>query len=352
MAPMLSVIIPVYNGEKYLSEAVQSVLAQPCDDLEMIIIDDGSKDASGAIADALAGEHENIHVYHIPNGGVAAARNLGITKAAGQYIAFLDADDILCRDVYTEELHRTMDGGAYDIFSFSHLKSMDNLRWGNLQPAEDGVFQREDSEYIRQTWKHFCSYIYRRSLFDDEVCFPVGIRYHEDVCFLFLIVRKARNIMQSSEPWFIYRMNFNSVMHNLRDAEFILEEIKAWKWCMERCHTDKDRSDCEGNIYEYMSHYIMFSCGYGKPAEDIIRTVKENLIFREVMEHYGRFWINAKKDAFYRAFMEDPGKLWLKYRCIGLARSAVGRLIRTRLGSVINQKVRYRLRLDAYLPVR
>ena len=352
MTPMLSVIIPVYNGEKYLAEAVQSILNQPCGDWEIIIVDDGSMDSSGAIADALAAEHENIHVFHIPNGGVSRARNVGIEQASGRYIAFLDADDVLCRDVYCADLHETMAGDEFDILSFAYLKGVEDLRWGNIQSAQEGIFRRKDSNYGRQICKHFCSYVYRRSLFSDEIRFPEGIRYHEDVGFLFLIARKACILKQYSSPWFIYRMNFNSVMHKLASADYILEEIQAWNWCKQRSPGEKDRRDCDGNVFSYMAEYIRLSCGYGKPAREIIRTVRENPYFQEAMGNYGSFWMHAETDAFYHAFMDKPGKLWLKYRCIGLTRGLASRLIRTRLGRVVDQKIRYRLRLDEYVSTR
>lgn len=352
MAPMLSIIIPVYNGEKYLNETVRSVLDQPCDDWEIIIVDDGSKDSSGAIADALAVEHENIHVCHIPNGGVSVARNMGISKASGTYVAFLDADDVLCRDAYNADVFETMRTGVYDILSFAYLKGVDDLQWGALLSAVDGVFFREDSNYIQQTWKPFCSYVYRRSQFTEEIRFPEGIHYHEDIGFLFLNARVATNIKQCSKPWFVYRMNFDSVMHNLKGAEYILEEIKVWDWCKRRSRTEKDRNDCDGNIFSYMAEYIRKSCGYGKPAREIIRTVQENPHFQEAMENYGNFWLSAETDAFYHTFMAKPGKLWLKYRCIGIVRSMARKIIRTSLGRVVDQKIRYRLRLDEYVFTR
>ena len=352
MTPMLSVIIPVYNGEKYLAESVQSVLTQPCGDCEIIIVDDGSRDSSGAIADALAAEYENIHVCHIPNGGVSRARNVGIEKASGQYISFLDADDVLCRDAYSADVYETLRSGEYDILSFSYLKGMDDLRWGTRIPVTEGVFERDDERYIRQTGYCFCTYLFRRSLFESGIRFPVEIHYNEDLAFLFVITRAARNMKRCSKPWFIYRMNFSSALHSLKDAEYVLQSIESWHWCKVRSPREKDRSDCDGNIFSYMAEYIQKSCGYGKPAAEIIRTVRENPFFAEAMENYGSFWMHAETDAFYREFMDKPGRLWLKYRCIGLARGLASRLIRTRLGRVVNQKIRYRLRLDEYVPKR
>lgn len=96
---ILSVIIPVYNAQNFLSEAVGSVLKQPCQDIEIIIVNDGSTDNSGKIAEQLAEKNVNVKAIHIKNQGASCARNYGIEVAEGKYIAFLDADDVWCKDV-------------------------------------------------------------------------------------------------------------------------------------------------------------------------------------------------------------------------------------------------------------
>lgn len=92
---MVSVIIPVYNAEKYLEQAIDSVLSQTYTDWELILVDDGSTDSSGNICDEACSKDSRITVYHISNGGLSCARNLGLDNAAGDFIFFLDADDIL-----------------------------------------------------------------------------------------------------------------------------------------------------------------------------------------------------------------------------------------------------------------
>lgn len=90
---LLSVIIPVYNAEKYLQATLDSVLNQDCDDFEVILVEDGSDDGSGTLCDSLASHSEKIKVIHKANGGVSSARNAGIEAASGKYITFIDADD-------------------------------------------------------------------------------------------------------------------------------------------------------------------------------------------------------------------------------------------------------------------
>ncbi len=91
--PSISIILPVFNGEKYLAAAIESVIAQTIRDWELLIIDDGSKDNSPAICDDYAAKDTRIRVFHQPNGGVNSARAKGVDNATGEFLAFLDADD-------------------------------------------------------------------------------------------------------------------------------------------------------------------------------------------------------------------------------------------------------------------
>src|SRR5690606_27273688 len=93
MMPKVSVIIPVYNAEKYLRECIDSVLAQTFDDFELLLINDGSTDGSGKICDEYAQKDARVKVFHKENGGVSSARNLGLDNAKGEWITFIDSDD-------------------------------------------------------------------------------------------------------------------------------------------------------------------------------------------------------------------------------------------------------------------
>ena len=109
---MLSVVVPVYNVEKYLDECVLSIVSQTVGDLEIILVDDGSTDSSGAMCDAWAEKDSRITVYHKPNGGLMSAWKYGVARASGDYIGFVDSDDWIDADMYEKMLAVAADTGA------------------------------------------------------------------------------------------------------------------------------------------------------------------------------------------------------------------------------------------------
>lgn len=114
MKEQISVIIPIYNVEKYLSDCVESVLKQTYTDLEIILVDDGSQDASGQICDDYAKQDSRVQVIHKKNGGLSSARNAGIDQATGQYFFFLDSDDWIAENAL-ELLYKEIKSTGSDL---------------------------------------------------------------------------------------------------------------------------------------------------------------------------------------------------------------------------------------------
>ena len=109
--PKISVIVPVYNVEKYLHRCVDSILAQTFTDFELLLINDGSKDSSGVICDEYAAKDSRVLVFHKENGGVSSARNMGLDNAKGEWISFVDSDDWVEKE-YLETLYQD---GEFDF---------------------------------------------------------------------------------------------------------------------------------------------------------------------------------------------------------------------------------------------
>ena len=118
-----SVIVPVYNVENYLPRCIDSLLAQNYADLEILLIDNGSKDQSGQICEDYAAQFANITAYHIPNKGVGSARNFGLAKAKGEFICFVDADDYLVGNLFSD-VESQLDS-QLDLVVFSYYNSIE-----------------------------------------------------------------------------------------------------------------------------------------------------------------------------------------------------------------------------------
>ena len=122
MSIRVSIIVPVYNAEKYLRECVESVLGQTLSDIELILVDDGSTDGSPALCDRYAVQDHRVKVIHKPNGRAASARNAGLRAASGEHVAFVDADDWISPDMYEKMLQTNADVTLCDYVRFQGEK--------------------------------------------------------------------------------------------------------------------------------------------------------------------------------------------------------------------------------------
>lgn len=209
--PKVSVIIPVYRAEKFIHECIESVLNQTHTDLELILVDDGSPDNSGAICDEYALKDNRIKVFHQPNGGVCAARNRGLDMATGDYILFLDSDDYMPKDaletLYNDATQNDADIAIGRMFCNTESAEIDN----NLQVwtgTEALIKASEDHPALYGC----CTKLFKRELVED-IRFVEGRKVHEDGYFLFLTLIKLPTITVRNKCTYIYRDNPNSASH-------------------------------------------------------------------------------------------------------------------------------------------
>lgn len=166
MSDLISVIMPVYNVEAYLPQSIESVLNQDHRDLELILIDDGSPDSSGAICDAYAAKDSRVRVIHQKNGGAAAAKNAGLRMASGTYLSFVDSDDFLEPNVYGYML-KTLKEKKADAVQFSFRDVYTN----RMEPQMLEPCVMSGKEYLTRFTKDWTcpllwNKLYKRSLFE------------------------------------------------------------------------------------------------------------------------------------------------------------------------------------------
>jgi len=205
----LSVIIPVYNAERYLDECLASVMVQDVEGMEVVVVDDGSTDASPVICDKWAAEYGNLTVYHRSNSGIGPARNFGIDRVRGALIAFVDADDLLHPDMYRTMMNamRLTDADIVEcgIAEFGESISLVSPPGVSfvLKSGRDILLNTETRNIV--VWNK----IYRGELWND-IRFPSG-KIHEDDFIFFRIYYVARNILQLGESFYRYRRHSESI---------------------------------------------------------------------------------------------------------------------------------------------
>lgn len=211
---MLSVIIPVYNVEEYLPSCLASILTQSYRDLEILLIDDGSTDKSGRICNQYAGIDSRVRVIHIPNGGVSAARNLGIRHAKGEWLTFVDADDLIPEDTFAKYVH-IAESENVDIVMASMRFDLNDEGTESLIATVSPLVCRskKGEEYIRKAISHFkmssLGKLYRKSILDD-LCFPTGIPNYEDFVFLWQVALRCPSYSLINHVGYIARYRSGS----------------------------------------------------------------------------------------------------------------------------------------------
>lgn len=213
--PLISVIIPAYNAEKTIRRACDSVLGQSYPNVELVVVNDGSKDSTPGILEELAAQHENLHFVNQENGGVSKARNTGLKTAMGEYIAFLDADDELLPDGL-QRLFRTAQKEACDVVAGACIRVRpDGSRFLGTVGVEDGhqiwtcreplVNSLKDHPATYSVWGK----LYRAAVLE-KIRFVEGKRIHEDSFFLFELFGQELRMAVIAEPVLNYYLTAQS----------------------------------------------------------------------------------------------------------------------------------------------
>ena len=215
----ISIIVPVYAVEAYLSECIDSLLNQTYKNLEIILVDDESPDQCGSICDKYAKQDSRIKVIHKSNGGAASARNAGIDAATGNYICFVDSDDIVSPK-YVQNLYMAIQQHDADIAvcSFAQFTKNKIHFFVELEPV--GCYSR--CEYLLQFLKHWsCSLLWNK-IYRKEVIGSIRMEEGhriDDEFFTYQIVLNARKIVVCDELLYQYRLRASSVMRNIQAHE-------------------------------------------------------------------------------------------------------------------------------------
>lgn len=230
--PLISVIVPIYNAEKYIRRCIESILAQTFIDFELLLIDDGSKDNSKAICDIYLKKDDRIKVLHKINGGVSSARNLGLNYAKGKWVAFVDSDDWLEKS-YLENFIQIVKNTDPDIIIESPIYV---YKYGNKKTNIKDSFY-EGSIGLRKfmlngllnfTEPH--SKLFRLDIIKKyNICFPEDVRIGEDGIFITRFLIHSSKMQVSSKTGYYYSKLTESVQSKYYSPEIEISGIGTWK---------------------------------------------------------------------------------------------------------------------------
>lgn len=275
---LVSVIVPVYNAERYLDECIASIVWQTYKNVEVILIDDGSTDCSGKKCDEWKEKDERVIVIHQKNRGVSAARNVGLSKSTGQWIAFVDSDDYIEKN-YIEKLLLLNKKWETNV-SCGQRDGTELYAGSDEQCMESKAFLLSQC-YRTALWY----YLYKKELFDG-VIFPEG-KLSEDVAVLYKIIYRAKKVAVTSDVLYHYRVRKGSLSNKeQRITQCDIDRIDILKEKAVFFEDRKEKELAETAWKDYLTN-VLILYGYRK---DINFMIDGRVLIREYRKNVTKIW--------------------------------------------------------------
>lgn len=312
MKPDVSVIVPVYKVETYLDECVESICQSSLKNIEILLIDDGSPDICGAKCDEWAQRDGRIKAFHKNNGGLSDARNYGIEKAQGEYIAFVDSDDKIHPDMLLKlyrlcqehKLQIAMCGLYYWYPSHNDqlYEIRDNFSSYDVQQMDYKLFK---GIHHNTAWRK----LYHRSLFANKINrFPKGL-YHEDIGFWWLMMAQINDLGIINEPLYYYRQeNPNSICQTKDSVRHMSDTISSFYFAF----AARNKILPEKKEKAYVSAFLECYLDYIQPGKYMPRAQKEHQTILNYIKNHSNLMIYKKKKQKYIYIPRETPLLKLK----------------------------------------
>lgn len=292
-----SVIVPVYKVEAYLPECMESILSQSFGDFEVILVDDGSPDQCPAICDAYAERDSRVRVIHQANGGVSAARNNGLFSARGEYIVFVDSDDILCEKSLAEIYKNILEYGDSDIVignitywdeARGKERTFDYKRDFESRPADKTLLELNEvyaRQHLQLPWPAYHSVYNRTFLSEQHLYFKEGLVCAEDLDFYLQVIRTAGSYILTDVSLVKYRLNRAGSVITAPTLWSVWGKLAVFSDAYEQAGMFSDEALMRSYFADYFAHGVLDIAQLSRPAdrERCYRFVRENRhILREM----------------------------------------------------------------------
>lgn len=291
---LVSIIVPAYNVEKYIDKCLSSILEQTYANIEVIVVDDGSTDKTGQLIDNISQLDSRVHVLHIKNAGVSAARNSGIEISTGDYLVFVDADDYIAQD-YVEYMLRLIENTDSDFcfsrscYTKSGEKQTESEYIEKLHP-EDATALLLSPDVIVGCWNK----MFKRSLIiNNNIRFSTTLFYGEGLTFITTVSQISKSIGVGNRKVYYYRRNNESSATTKFDINKLYNGEKALKNIRKQLKINSPKVDTMLNL-----HLCLFSLGA------LVR-IKSNRLEKEYLNDYKRWKSYIRHNALKLTFNRE-----------------------------------------------
>lgn len=255
MAPTLSVVVPIYNVEKYLKQCLNSLINQTLSNIEIILVNDGSTDNSEAICQSYAEQDSRIKLFSKPNGGLSDARNFGLQKVTSPVVGFVDSDDYVDLDMFQVLMELKLRSNAEIAVGGVKMVSNDGEEYMVRAVEGEIIADRHDAmeELLKskRITNSVCNKIFDITLFD-QISFPVG-KLYEDEYVTYKLFDRANKVAMTNEVSYYYRSSPNSITHKpFAEREFDRIDASVIKVG----YIDKKYPD----LVQYAERYLVYDC--------------------------------------------------------------------------------------------
>ncbi len=315
---LISVIVAAYNIEEYIARCLESLIAQNYQNLEVIVVDDGSKDQTGQLCDEFAGKDDRIHVIHQQNMGLSGARNTGLKAATGSYIGFVDGDDWVEPDMYRalydacEHNHAEMAGCAYHQISSKQVSETFSYKQYILSKEEvlDTYICDNKSYHIyNSVWSKFF-----RSDIVTSLEFPLG-RKSEDIMYTTRAMAQVTKFVFLDTPYYNYVEDREDSIMNVGLAERrFKDEIPFWKEQTGYLYGLGMRELAQKASYQFYRRMLFYYVDFRKrrmrkPADELIQKLRSDK--REIKSVYKNDFIKVGDKVRMKLILRSPSLYYL-----------------------------------------
>lgn len=304
---LVSIVVPIYNVEQYLEKCVESICRQTYENLEIILVNDGSPDHCGQMCEEYAKKDNRIKVIHKKNGGLSDARNSGVKLATGKYLLFVDSDDYIAKDL-VEKTAAIAEKNNCDMVLYDYYYvEPDNVEIRSTIVPANKVISLEQEHTLLLAATSACAKLFNREFYVKANCpFPQGI-YFEDLATTSIFFMRAKRVFYLKEPLYYYINRENSIMTGKNFEKSSHDKLVALEHILSAYKK-------EGKYEEYRQEleYLVFANEYFEPSKVLALAGEDG----EYLEKYRKYMYETFPDIHNNKYVKNMGKkdkihLWI-----------------------------------------